>query len=99
MQQQGHWLASGESLSLPAPAKETPLQKYLRQLQTDRYDAIVATIPADVAPLDRYRYNRYAAVAATNLGKAGLARVVWPWQPRPTTRYTRRGAPRVNQEK
>lgn len=78
------------------PRKETPLQKYLRELRIKRYNAVVTTIPIVIPAELRAEYKRYALVATQNLGKRGLARVVWPWLAEPQPERVKRGDPRRN---
>lgn len=59
--------------------------RHKRDIELKRYHSI--DIPADASE----EHRRYAYVAAVNLGKRRLARVVWPWQTRPVVSYVQRG--------
>lgn len=68
---------------MPAP---TTLE-HLQQLRQARYDAIKADIPAapwaQLTKSQRQIVEHYIDLALASAGRRGLARVVWPWTPRP----------------
>lgn len=80
----------------PAPKKETPYQKHLRELRIKRYNEIIATIPAGLPREWELACKRYAFIATQNYGKRTLSRVVWPWKERPQVAGVKRGRPRPN---
>lgn len=65
--------------------------EHLERLREQRRKAIKAEMP--LSPLERLTrfwrrkaeaiVDRYIDVAVSNYGRRGLARVVWPWTPRP----------------
>lgn len=67
-------------------AKHT-VARHLQALRLDRFRAITRTIPARALlhPRQYLAYRAYAAQACDLLGKRQLARVVWPWMPRPAS--------------
>jgi hypothetical protein len=63
--------------------KENPVLRRQRILRKWRLRKILRTIPSDTTGRNVLIYFRYASVAA-GLSARQLARVVYPWQPRPT---------------
>lgn len=58
----------------------------LRERHTKRFKAIAATMPLTLALQPRRRERSFDTInlAVAQLGRRGLARVVWPWQKQPT---------------
>lgn len=59
------------------------LRRHLRALAIVRYRAIVKAMPPHKDTRQAIRRKKYAWFVLQHVGRRTLARVVWPWTPRP----------------
>jgi hypothetical protein len=58
-------------------------ERHLRAVRLKRYRAVCRTMPAHKDEKQQLRRKRYAWFAVQQCNRQQLARVIWPWQPKP----------------